>query len=260
MSIKIEPHISLVGAGPGDPDLLTIKGLKVIQTADVILYDALVNKSLLEEAPSHALKIFVGKRANHHRYSQEEINMMLVQYALTYGHAVRLKGGDPFVFGRGHEELSYAALFNIKVDIVPGISSSIAVPGLQGVPLTCRGVNESFWVLTGTTKFRKLSKDIKIAVQSTATIVILMGIRKIEQIAQIFCEAEKEDLPAMVIQNGSYSNQRMVIGTVKNIAQKVKDNQIGTPGIIVFGEVVKLHPHFKESNFQKILTTHDSNR
>ena len=239
-----KPQITLVGAGPGDPELLTIKGLKAIQSADVILYDALANAALLEEAPSTAIKVFVGKRARCHSYSQEEINEMMVKYAKAFGHVVRLKGGDSFVFGRGHEELRYAATFGIKVNIVPGISSSIAVPELQGVPLTSRGVNESFWVLTGTTKQGELSEDTKLAVQSTATIVILMGIRKIAQIAQIFCEAGKENLPAMVVQNGSYDYQKKVLGTAADIAQKVKENNIGTPGIIVFGEVVGLHGEF----------------
>lgn len=130
------------------------------------------------------------------------------------------------------------------MDVVPGISSCVAVPELEGVPLTCRGVNESFWVLTGTTVAGKLSEDIRIAVQSTATIVVLMGIRKIELISQIFCNAGKENLPAMVVQNGSHCDSKMVIGQAKNIAQKVKEEKIGTPGIIVFGEVVGLHPSF----------------
>ncbi|MEL6843744.1 MAG: SAM-dependent methyltransferase, partial [Bacteroidota bacterium] len=126
-TMKKEAKITLVGAGPGDPELLTIKGLKALQSADVVLYDALVNPVLLEEAPKAALKIYVGKRAANHRYSQEEINMLLVQYAFSHGHVVRLKGGDSFVFGRGHEELSFAKAFDIEVRVVPGISSCIAV-------------------------------------------------------------------------------------------------------------------------------------
>lgn len=240
MSIKIEPHISIVGAGPGDPELLTIKGLKAIQSADVILYDALSNDLLLAEAPQHCLKIYVGKRANRHRFAQAEINRLMVQYALALGHVVRLKGGDPFVFGRGHEELSYARENGLKVDLVPGVSSCIAVPELQGIPLTRRGINESFWVLTGTTKDGQLSKDIALAIQTSATIVILMGIHKIEQIAGLFCEQGKAKLPVMVVQNGSYSYQKKVIGTAENIAKKVKEQGIGTPGIIVFGAVVGL--------------------
>lgn len=250
----INPRITLVGTGPGDPELLTLKGLKAIQSADVILYDALVDPVILKEADPDCIKIFVGKRANLHRYPQEEINMLIVKYAMTHGHVVRLKGGDPFVFGRGYEELSYARLFNIEVEVVPGISSSIAVPELEGVPLTCRGVNESFWVITGTTSSGCVSDDVKVAVQSKATVVILMGIRKIEAIAQLFCTAGKKNLPAMVIQNGSTVNQKVVLGTAGNIAEKVKENKIGTPGIIVFGEVVSLHQEFQAPKSLNVAT------
>lgn len=245
------PKISIVGAGPGDPDLLTIKGLKAIQSADVILYDALVNPEILAEAPATAVRIYVGKRANNHRYAQDEINKMIVDYAYTHGHVVRLKGGDPFVFGRGHEELEYAEAFNIETAIVPGISSCIAVAELQKVPLTRRGVNESFWVMTATTRSGNLSNDVAIAAQSSATAVILMGIRKIEQIAALFAKAGKGDTAAMVIQNGSRADERTVVGTVSTIAAKVKALNIGTPGIIVIGEVVELHPILKAAAARK---------
>ena len=236
------PKITLVGAGPGDPDLLTVKGLKAIQSADVLLYDALVNPLLLEEAPATALKVYVGKRANNHRYSQEEINLMLVQYAYTHGHVVRLKGGDSFVFGRGHEELTYAANFDIETAVVPGISSCISLPELQRVPVTRRGVNESFWVLTATTRSGALSKDIALAARSNATAVILMGMRKLPQIAETFAAAGKADTPVLVIQNGSLPSERYVLGTVSDIAARVAAAGLGVPGLIVIGEVVDLHP------------------
>ncbi len=240
--MKLQAKITLVGAGPGDPELLTIKGLRAIQSADVILYDALVNRELLKEAPSHALKIYVGKRADNHRYSQDEINLMLVQYAFSNGHVVRLKGGDSFVFGRGHEEITYADAFGIETVIVPGISSCISVPELQRVPVTRRGVNESFWVLTATTKNGCLSKDLRIAAQSNATAVILMGIRKIAQIAEIFARQGKGNTPVLVVQNGSLPSERKLLGTVNDIAKKVVNEGIGAPGIIIIGEVVALHP------------------
>ncbi len=240
MTINRQPKISLVGAGPGDPDLITMKGYRAIQNADVILYDALANPALLDAAPAHSEKIYVGKRANNHRVSQEEINQMLVSYAYTHGHVVRLKGGDPFVFGRGYEELDYASAFGVQVDYVPGISSSISVPGLKQVPLTCRGVNESFWVLTATTKQGKLSKDLELAAQSTATVVILMGIRKLQVITELFQRFGQADTPVMVIQNGSLKNERSVQGTVADIYKKVQRAAIGAPGIIVIGAVVGL--------------------
>lgn len=239
-----EAKITLVGAGPGDPELITLKGLKAIQSAQVILYDALVNPILLEEASPKALKIYVGKRANVHQYSQPVINELLVQYALSKGHVVRLKGGDSFVFGRGYEELNYAQGYGIEVEVVPGISSAIAVPALQAVPLTCRGINESFWVLTGTTKSGQLSKDIALAATASTTVVILMGMRKISQIVQLFIAAGKKDTPVLVTQNGSRTNEKSVVGTVETIVDLVKAANIGTPGIIVIGEVVALHPNF----------------
>ena len=242
MKNKIQPKITLVGAGPGDPDLLTIKGLRALQNADVVLYDALVNPELLNEAPKNALKIYVGKRANNHRYSQDEINLLIVQYAYTHGHVVRLKGGDSFVFGRGQEELSFASAFNIEVSVVPGISSCIAVPELQQVPLTRRGVNESFWVMTATTSSGKLSNDVKVASNSSATIVILMGMRKIAEIMEVFKTNGKSQTPVMVIQSGSRKDEDFALGTVETIAKIVTQKGLSTPGIIVIGEVVKLHP------------------
>src|SRR3954469_17153283 len=184
-SVK-EPRITLVGAGPGDAELITIKGIKALQTADVVLYDALVNEELLEFAPAHATKVYVGKRSGDHSFSQENINKLMIDYALNYGHVVRLKGGDPFVFGRGYEELDFAAAHNIPTQVVPGISSSIGVPGLQGIPVTHRGLSESFWVVTGTTSDGNISADLYEAAKTNATVVVLMGIHKLAEIAAIF--------------------------------------------------------------------------
>lgn len=246
MNKNIQSKITLVGAGPGDKDLITLKGLKAIQTADVILYDALVNPSLLEEAPKQARKIFVGKRAGKHAYKQEDINLLIVQSAYLYGHAVRLKGGDSFVFGRGHEELEFIKAFDLECSVVPGISSCIAVPELQEVPLTRRGVNESFWVITATTKSGKLSKDLQLAAQSSATVVILMGLGKLSLITQLFKKHKKSKTPVMVVQNGSLENENYALGTVNTIEAEVSKKGLGTPAIIVIGEVVNLHPELLE--------------
>jgi len=234
--------ITLVGAGPGDVELITVKGLKAIQSADVILYDALVGKDLLLEAPKHAKLVYVGKRANKHRYKQEEINLLMVQMAFLNGHVVRLKGGDSFVFGRGHEELEFAKAFDIEVSVIPGISSCIAVPELQHVPLTRRGVNESFWVITATTRSGKLSKDIPIAAQSSATVVILMGLRKLGEICKAFAQQGKLHTPVMVVQSGSTKGERFALGTVQTIEEVVQKEGLQTPALIVIGEVVNLHP------------------
>lgn len=247
--------LTLVGAGPGDPDLLTLKGWRALQTADVVLYDALSNEKLLDFVPKTAKKIFVGKRAGKHRIPQEATNRLIVEHALQGAHVVRLKGGDPFVFGRGHEEMEYVQIFNIRSEYIPGISSCIAVPALQNVPLTRRGINESFWVLTATTRQGKLSKDIALAAQSTATLVILMGIRKLPQISLIFKELGKGETPVMVVQNGSLPTEKKVIATMNTIVEQAYLAEIGTPGIIVIGEVVKLHP---ELNYAYIETENKS--
>jgi uroporphyrin-III C-methyltransferase len=243
-SIK-EPRITLVGAGPGDAELITLKGIKALQTADVVLYDALVNEEILTFAPADATKVYVGKRSGDHSFSQENINKLMVDYALNYGHVVRLKGGDPFVFGRGHEELDFAAEYNIPTQVIPGISSSIGVPGLQGIPVTHRGLSESFWVVTGTTSDGKVSADLYQAAKTNATIVVLMGIHKLAQIAQIFKNEGKGKLPVAVIQSGTTVNEKVVIGVADNIADLAEENGITSPALIVFGEVVSLHPKFK---------------
>ena len=149
------PKLTVVGAGPGDLDLITLKAIKALESADVILYDALVNDELLKYTSSNSEKIFVGKRKGCYTYEQEQINELIVSRAKSDGHVVRLKGGDPFIFGRGAEEIDYVRQFNIETAMVPGISSALAVPAYQGIPLTKRNASESFWVIAGTTKFHK---------------------------------------------------------------------------------------------------------
>ncbi|PHN06225.1 uroporphyrinogen-III C-methyltransferase [Flavilitoribacter nigricans] len=250
MSYHPQPKVSLVGAGPGDPDLITVKGWKALQNADVVLYDALVSPELLEEAPAKAVKIYVGKRAGKHSYKQEEINRLMLECAMKYGHVVRLKGGDPFVFGRGHEEMTYLAGYGVPVYVIPGISSSISLPALQGVPVTRRHLNESFWVLTGTTRAGTLSSDVSLAVKSSATVIILMGIRRLREIAELYRSEGRADIPAMVIQNGSLPEERSAVGTIGELPALAEAQQIGTPGIIVIGETVRLHRDFSKTLFQ----------
>jgi uroporphyrin-III C-methyltransferase len=244
MSKEIYPKLTVVGAGPGDPELLTIKAVHAISEADVILYDALVNKEILKHARIDSKKIFVGKRKDKYEYSQEEINDLIVHHAFSNGRVVRLKGGDPFVFGRGSEEVIHAEAFNIETAVVPGISSSIGVPGASGIPVTHRGVSESFWVVTGTTRNGKLSADIYDAAKSNATIVVLMGLSKLEQIAKIFQANGKNNTPVAVIQNGTLASENVAIGNISNIVAEVKDQKIKSPAIIVIGEVVKFHKYY----------------
>ncbi|MGY3791329.1 uroporphyrinogen-III C-methyltransferase [Aquimarina sp. 433] len=237
MSSKI-PKLTVVGAGPGDPDLITLKAIKALASADVVLYDALINESLLEYAPN-AEKIFVGKRKGCYAYQQEQINELIISRAKSHGHVVRLKGGDPFIFGRGAEEIDYVQEFGIETNMVPGISSSLAVPAYQGIPLTKRGSSESFWVITGTTKSHKLSQDVCLAAKSNATVVILMGMSKLSEIVSIFAAENKQEVPVAVIQNGTTDNERFGYGSIGTIEQVVSEQKLSSPAIIVIGEVVK---------------------
>ena len=239
------PHITLVGAGPGDPDLITRKGLKALRSADAILYDALSSDELLDETPAAAVRIFVGKRAGCHYKKQEEINELLVETALRHGHVVRLKGGDPFVFGRGQEEVAYARAHGIPTTVVPGISSCISLPELQGVAPTSRGYADSFWVLTAHTRDGGLSNDLLLAPRTNATVIILMGLGRLDQICALWDAEGKGNLPAMVIQNGSRPNERCWVGTVNDIADRVATERDKGPGIIVLGRTVSQHPAFK---------------
>lgn len=231
------PKLSVVGAGPGDPELITVKAVNTLRTAQVVLYDALINRELLDYAPD-AEHIFVGKRKDKHRFSQQEINELIVKYALERGHVVRLKGGDPFVFGRGSEEVAYAQKNGLKTAVVSGITSAIAVPAGLGIPLTQRGISESFWVITGTTSRRKLSKDVNLAAQSTATVVILMGMGKLKEIVEVFRSYGKEETPVGIIQNGTTVNQRAGFGRIRSIEKVVEEKKLTAPAIIVIGEVV----------------------
>lgn len=233
--------LQLVGAGPGDPELITLKALNAIAKADVILYDALANGELLRYAKPGAIKNFVGKRFGCHALSQQEINHLVIEYAASHKRIVRLKGGDPFVFGRALEEIKAAKAYGIEVEVIPGISSAIAVPASQMIPLTARGINESFWVTTGTTQSGKVSEDIHLAAQSSATVVILMAMSKLEEIMDIFSGYGKSDTPVAIIQDGTTPKAKMAIGTVRDIAFKAQYAGLRNPAIIVVGEVVRLH-------------------
>ena len=229
--------LTVLGAGPGDVELITLKAIKALQRADVVLYDALVAKELLEYAPN-AEHIFVGKRKGCYSYQQEQINELIVNRAKSHGHVVRLKGGDPFVFGRGAEEMQYAAAHGLEVAMVPGISSCLSVPASQHIPVTKRGSAESFWVITGTTKAHRLSKDIALAAKSNATVVILMGMSKLSQIVELFKREGKSETPIAIIQNGTRKDEKVGVGTIASIENEVLKQEMTNPAIIIIGEVV----------------------
>lgn len=230
----------LVGAGPGDPELISLKGIRALERADAVLYDALVHTDLLEYA-SKAEKVYVGKRAGQHSYSQEEINKLIVEYSGRYETIVRLKGGDPFIFGRGQEEIEVAQAHGMHTEVIPGISSATGIPALHHIPLTKRGSNESIWITTGTTSECKLSADIRFAAQSSATVVILMGMSQLRNIISIFKEYKPLDFPVCIIQNGSLQTERKVNGTLANIEDLAEANHLHSPAIIIVGQVASLN-------------------
>ena len=234
------PSLTLVGAGPGDPELITVKGIRALERANVVLYDALVHPDLLNYAPTTAQRVFVGKRRGRCEFAQADINHLIVKYAHEYGHVVRLKGGDPFVFGRGFEELTFAQDAGLTVSVVPGLSSSYAVPTLAGIPLTSRGASESFWVLTGTTKNHQLSDDIAKASQTNATLVILMGMKHLPLIIETLTNAGRAATPVAIIQNGTLDSEQIATGSVSTIQAEVERLGLDNPAIIVIGEVVRL--------------------
>jgi uroporphyrin-III C-methyltransferase len=236
----------LIGAGPGDPSLITLKGIEALKKADVVLYDALVHPDLLNHTKKSAIKIYVGKRAGKHSMEQEEINQLIVESAFGFGTVARLKGGDPFVLGRGYEEIEYARKFGIEIEVIPGVSSATALTGLQQIPITARGINDSFWVINANNNEQQLEEDLQKAAQTNATIIIMMGFKKLNQIIDIFKSCGHDNLPVAVIQNGSLENEKIAIGTIDTILKEVKKNNLGTPALIVIGEVVKLHAEFQK--------------
>ncbi|UII81272.1 uroporphyrinogen-III C-methyltransferase [Flagellimonas sp. CMM7] len=255
MKSKIEKQrkVALVGAGPGREDLITIAGLREIQQADVILYDALVNPRLLNHAKAEAQLIYVGKRSGKHSLAQNEINILLLECALTQNRVARLKGGDPFVFGRASEEIEYLESFGISVEVIPGVSSAISVPASQGIPLTKRGISTSFWVMTATTKEGGFSNDLILAAQSSATMVILMGVRKIHQIVMLVKDYRSGLTPIALIQNGTLPEESCITATLNSTENAFETIDKTQPGIIVIGDVVADHTSFYDEEIQRVL-------
>ncbi|RXK13207.1 uroporphyrinogen-III C-methyltransferase [Halarcobacter mediterraneus] len=237
--------VYLTGAGPGDIDLMTVKAVKIVKKADVIIYDRLANPEILDMASSDCEKIYVGKEDGKHCKSQDEINEIIYQAALKYNIIVRLKGGDPFVFGRGGEEALYLKERYIGFEIIPGITSAISVPAYAGIPVTHRGITTSFRVVTGHETPKKKTSQIQWeSFSSDETIVFLMGLHNIELITKKLIEVGKEkDYPCAVISKGTTKEQKTVIGTLENIVEKSKD--IKTPAIIIVGKVINLRKEIK---------------
>lgn len=253
--MAIASKITLVGAGPGGTDLISLRGLKALAKADIVLYDALVSEELLQYCPQAVQKIYVGKRSNKHAYTQDEINELLVKFAISHGNVVRLKGGDPFVFGRGYEEIDFAHKKGIETEVIPGISSAIGVPSLQGIPITHRGTTESFWVITGTTSSGKISQDVFTAAKTSATVVILMGVGKLAEIVDIYKKEGRNALPIAIIQNGAMPNEKVAVADIQSIESRAQELQIGSPAVIVIGEVVSFHVDYSKFIIQNELVS-----
>jgi uroporphyrin-III C-methyltransferase len=229
--------VYIVGGGPGDPGLITVKGLNCLRRADVVLHDRLIAPELLDEVPAYAEVIDVGKEPKRHRRSQEEINDLLIENARAGKIVVRLKGGDPFVFGRGGEECQALAEAGIRYEVIPGVSSIIAVPAYAGIPVTQRGIATAFTVVTGHTA--DTSIDWK-AISQTGTIIFVMGVEHLpEIIAQLLAHGRSSDTPAAVIADGTTLRQRVVTGTLADLVEKAEG--IHPPALLIVGEVVRLH-------------------
>jgi len=232
----------LVGAGPGDPKLLTIRGLEALRQAEVVVFDRLVDRRLLDEAPPAALRLFAGKRSGHHALPQGAINEILVSHARRGKRVVRLKGGDPFVFGRGGEEAEALADAGIPFEIVPGVTSAIAVPAVAGIPLTHRELASSFAVVTGhEAGARGAAIDWRRLATAVDTLVVLMGATGLPRIVgDLVAHGRSPDTPVALIQSGTTEDEVTVTGTLADIAARAREAGIGPPMVIVIGEVVRL--------------------
>jgi uroporphyrin-III C-methyltransferase len=235
--------VYLVGAGPGDPELITVKGLRCLQQADVILYDRLVNPELLQHAKEDAQLVYCGKLPNYHTMKQETINHFLVKYAKKGYTVVRLKGGDPFVFGRGGEEAEECVKNHVPFEIVPGITAGIAASAYAGIPVTHRTLSKSFAFITGHQagdvqaehRWSHLAKGVD-------TICVYMGVSHLPAIIrQLIQHGKSPNTPIALIHWGTLSDQRTVVGTLETIEATVKEANISNPSMIVIGEVVRLH-------------------
>ncbi len=233
----IKSELIIVGAGPGDPELITIKAIKALEKADVILYDNLANKELLAYAKKNCELVYVGKTPYQEYTTQEKIHELIAHYLEIKLIVLRLKGGDPFIFGRGMEEMTFAKDLGHKASYIPGITSMLAI-GLCDISLTHRGISEGLWMITGTKKDGSLSRDICLAMQSKTTLVIYMGMKNLPFIIQEAIKCGKPDTPAALIQHASLPQMKMIKGKVCDLQKLALENEITHPALIVIGDVV----------------------
>ena len=235
--------VYIVGAGPGDAKLITLKAVEVIKKADVVLYDRLVSKGILSMIPKNTKKIYVGRDVGDDYKHQHSTNDLMLKFAKTNKHIVRLKGGDPFIFGRGGEEAEFLKLHKIKFEIIPGITSAIGSAEYSGIPLTHRDYSSSVVFVTGHEDAKKKNESVKWKKLATSvdTIVILMGLSRLDIICKnLVSGGLNKNTPVAVIQDGTTSKHRMVKGNLSDISDKVKQGKIRPPSIIIVGKVVNL--------------------
>ncbi|MBK7315024.1 uroporphyrinogen-III C-methyltransferase [Candidatus Aalborgicola defluviihabitans] len=240
--IPVDGCVYLVGAGPGDPELLTLRAVRLLEKADVVVYDHLVSSAVLDFVSPTAQRIFAGKRRNEHTMRQEQINTLLGQLAQEGKQVVRLKGGDPFIFGRGGEELQTLAAHGVAFEVVPGITAASGVSSYAGIPLTHRDYAQSCIFVTGHLKDGSADLDWPSLVRPHQTVVIYMGLGGLPEICrQMILHGAPPDLPIAVVQDGSIATQRVVTGTLANMPERVAQAKLRSPCLTLIGEVVKLH-------------------
>lgn len=238
-TLALPGTVYIVGAGPGDPELITVRGLSLLHQADVVVYDRLIHPDLLEEAHPLAERVYVGKAPGRHSCSQEAINALLIDHARQDRVVVRLKGGDPFVFGRGGEEAQALAQAGLPYEIVPGLTSAVSVPAYAGIPVTHRGVSTAFTVVTGHTCPAASAEPNWAHLVDIGTLVILMGLGRLPAIARHLIEnGRSPDTPVAVISEGSTNDQQVVTGSLADIADRTR--HLPPPATIVIGDVVRL--------------------
>ena len=235
--------VFIVGAGPGDPKLITLKAVEAIKSSDVVLYDRLVSKKIVAMIPKHAEKLYVGRDVGDDYKHQDTTNVMMVKFAKKNKNVVRLKGGDPFIFGRGGEEAEFLKKHNVKYEIIPGITSGMGSAVYSGIPLTHRNYASSVVFVTGheDAKKKEGAVDWKRLAKAVDTIVIMMGLSRLEIISKkLISGGLDKNTPVAVIQNGTTDEHKMIKGTLSNISKKVKEAKVKPPTIIIVGKVVKL--------------------
>ncbi|HSH43966.1 MAG TPA: uroporphyrinogen-III C-methyltransferase [Arenicellales bacterium] len=234
--------VYLVGAGPGDPDLLTVKALKVLQAADVVVYDRLIAGAILDLIPARAARVYVGKRDGSHHMKQPDINRLLVDLARRHRRVVRLKGGDPFVFGRGSEEAQVLARHGIAFEVVPGVTAASGCTAYAGIPLTHRELSRRVLFVTGRCSDAEPPRiEPGVAADEQCTLVVYMGLAQLPAIVEGLLSAGRPPAtPAAVIENGSLQCQRRILGSLDTLVRQVSEAQIGSPALVVVGRVVEL--------------------